>query len=61
MDMEPVFEGAIFDQDGLLFDTEIIFERSWKKAGREFGVTVPGETWSLCGQTLLAVREIFSE
>ena len=46
--MKPVFEGAIFDQDGLLFDTEIIFERSWKQAGREFGVTVPDEMTNRC-------------
>lgn len=33
--------GAIFDQDGLLFDTEIIFERSWKQIGSELGLDVP--------------------
>ena len=48
MDMKPVFEGAIFDQDGLLFDTEIVFERSWKQAGREFGVSVPDEMANRC-------------
>lgn len=33
--------GAIFDQDGLLFDTEIVFERSWKQTGAELGLDVP--------------------
>ena len=31
-------KGAIFDQDGLLFDTEVIFEQAWIKAGRELGL-----------------------
>ncbi len=34
-------KGAIFDQDGLLFDTEILFQQSWKEAGRRMGVEVP--------------------
>ena len=42
------FEGAIFDQDGLLFDTEILFERSWKQAGQEFGVEVPDQMTNQC-------------
>jgi HAD superfamily hydrolase (TIGR01509 family) len=33
-------KGAIFDQDGLLFDTEVIFEQSWIKAGKEFGLPI---------------------
>ena len=33
-------KGAIFDQDGLLFDTEVIFEQSWIKAGEELGLHV---------------------
>ena len=42
------YEGAIFDQDGLLFDTEVLFERSWKQAGTEFGVSVPDEMTNRC-------------
>ena len=34
-------KGAIFDQDGLLFDTEAIFARSWVEAGRQMGFEVP--------------------
>jgi beta-phosphoglucomutase-like phosphatase (HAD superfamily) len=33
-------KGAIFDQDGLLFDTEVIFEQAWIKAGRELGLPI---------------------
>lgn len=34
-------KGAIFDHDGLMFDTEIIFSRAWTQAGERLGVTVP--------------------
>ena len=47
-DSKSFYEGAIFDQDGLLFDTEVLFERSWKQAGREFGVSVPEELANRC-------------
>ena len=44
------FPGAIFDQDGLLFDTESIFQSSWIAAGREMGVDVPeAYTHAVCG------------
>lgn len=44
------FKGAIFDQDGLLFDTEAIFQSSWVAAGREMGVDVPeAYTHAVCG------------
>lgn len=50
-------KGAIFDQDGLLFDTEVIFEQSWLKAGVDLGIPVTVElTRSLsgCGKKELA-------
>ena len=44
------FQGAIFDQDGLLFDTESVFQSSWVAAGREMGVAVPeAYTHGVCG------------
>ena len=53
-------KGAIFDQDGLLFDTEVIFEQSWIKAGEELGLPVTLElTHKLSGRgkkELAAVR-----
>ena len=30
--------GAIFDQDGLLFDTEVVFERCWEEEGEKIGI-----------------------
>ena len=50
-------KGAIFDQDGLLFDTEVIFEQSWIKAGEEVGLPVTLELThrlSGCGKKELA-------
>ena len=44
------FSGALFDQDGLLFDTESIFQSSWVAAGRDMGVDVPeAYTHGVCG------------
>ena len=37
------FKGAIFDQDGLLFDTEKTYQRAWIEAARLQGVEVPPE------------------
>ena len=34
-------KGAIFDQDGLMFDTEAIFSRGWAEAAERLGVTLP--------------------
>lgn len=36
-------KGAIFDQDGLMFDTEKLYTLSWYEAGERFGVFVPEE------------------
>lgn len=34
------YRGAIFDQDGLLFDTEKIYQRSWIEAGALQGIAI---------------------
>lgn len=34
------YEGAIFDQDGLLFDTESIYQAAWLEAGARQGVAI---------------------
>lgn len=59
-------KGAIFDQDGLLIDTEIIYGKCWKQAGTEFGIVVTDEYHgSLCGRGLKEViqraRETFPQ
>lgn len=36
-------KGAIFDQDGLMFDTEALFSKAWLAAGDRLGVAVPSE------------------
>lgn len=44
------YAGAIFDQDGLLFDTEITYQRAWIEAGRRQGVTIdPALPRRFCG------------
>ena len=59
-------KGAIFDQDGLLFDTEVIFEQSWIKAGEELGLPVTLElTHKLSGrgkkELASVIAEVFQE
>lgn len=34
-------KGAIFDMDGLMFDTEVIYGRAWRLAGERLGFTIP--------------------
>lgn len=41
-------KGAIFDQDGLLFDTEVVFGRAWRRVGAEIGVAVTDEMMCAC-------------
>lgn len=36
-------KGVIFDKDGILFDTESIYVRSWKKAGNTLGYPITNE------------------
>ena len=56
------FSGAIFDQDGLLFDTEIIYQKSWVEAARELGVDMP-ETFpqQFCGLGPARIRAIVAQ
>lgn len=52
------FRGAIFDQDGLLFDTEVVFERCWISEGRKLGLEVTKEfvnKMSGCGRKELTM------
>ena len=43
-------KGAIFDQDGLMFDTEAIFARAWAEAAERLGAVIPeGFHAAVCG------------
>ncbi|MBR3342805.1 MAG: HAD family phosphatase [Solobacterium sp.] len=43
-------KGAIFDMDGLLFDTEQVFQKNWQKIADEMGVVLDPEFRStICG------------
>ena len=37
------YTGAIFDMDGVLFDTERVFQQSWHEIATEMGVKLPDE------------------
>lgn len=52
-------KGAIFDQDGLLFDTEIIYQRSWVEAARRQGVAIePTFPRNFCGRGRAEIAEL---
>jgi len=39
----PSFQAVIFDMDGLLFDTEALYQRAWPEVGRAMGLTITAE------------------
>ena len=56
--------GGIFDMDGLLFDTEKIYQEVWHTLARERGFTLPGTFASeICGkgekQAAVVLRKYF--
>lgn len=54
-----MFKGAIFDQDGLLFDTEVIYQRSWVEAAKRQGVEIdPTFPQRFCGRGRAEIAEI---
>lgn len=51
--------GAIFDQDGLMFDTEAIFSLAWAQAAEQLGVTLPeGFRTAVSGSSGEGMRQI---
>lgn len=45
-------QGAIFDMDGLLFDTERMYRDSWKQSAQQFGlVHNPDFPRTVCGSS----------
>ncbi|MGN0854008.1 MAG: HAD family hydrolase [Kiritimatiellia bacterium] len=56
------YAGAIFDQDGLLFDTEIIYQRAWIEAARARGVAMPAAfPRQFCGLGPARIRALVGE
>lgn len=45
-----MLKGAIFDMDGLMFDTEQIWQKNWNKTAEEMGIRLPDEfKYNICG------------
>ena len=52
-------KGAIFDQDGLMFDTEAIFSQAWAQAAETLGIVIPdGFHAAVCGSSGEGSRQI---
>ena len=57
-----MLKGAIFDQDGILFDSEAIYQDCWRKAAIECGTEVlPGFTERISGSSGEESYRIISE
>ncbi len=41
--MKQMIRGAIFDMDGVLFDTERMYQETWREVALERGITLPEE------------------
>ena len=45
-----MLKGAIFDHDGLMFDTEKLWQKNWQKAAKKRNVVLAeGFTHDICG------------
>ena len=52
-------KGAIFDQDGLMFDTEAIFSQAWTQASEKLGIALPaGFRTAVSGSSGDGMRQI---
>ncbi|WGV23292.1 HAD family hydrolase [Halotia branconii] len=60
--MLPSIQAAIFDMDGLLFDTESIARWAWKKAIKNHGYVMSDELYNeLIGRDLSSREKIFKQ
>ena len=51
--------GAIFDMDGVLFDTERVFQQTWREIAAERGVTLAdGFTEAISGTNGIVMRQV---
>ena len=54
-------KGAIFDMDGLLLDTERIFQETWREMAAERGVTLDaGFTADVCGNSREGTKSVLA-
>ena len=55
-------DAVIFDMDGLMFDTERVAARGWKRAGEQLGFTISeNELRQMRGRNVIAGRALFQE
>ena len=53
------YRGAIFDMDGILFDTERIFQQTWREIAAEMGLTLGDDfTRAICGTSGDTTRQV---
>jgi len=58
-----MIQGCIFDMDGLLFDTERIFQETWEKIAAERGIVLPpsfaGDIMGTSGEKMNRILETY--
>ena len=55
-------KAVIFDQDGLMFDTEKVFIKAWDYAGERIGIGKAGYmVYKTLGMSIVASYEIWNE
>ena len=57
-----MLKGAIFDHDGLMFDTEKIWQKNWKELADERGITLPEEfKHDICGTSGALMNQVIEK
>lgn len=57
-----MLKGAIFDHDGLMFDTEVIWQKNWNEVAKEMGITLPEEfKKNICGSSGQHMLDVIQE
>lgn len=57
-----MIQGVIFDMDGLMFDTERIYQDAWLEAGRRLGAPItPEVVLNIRGRNIPDSRRLFAE
>ena len=55
---EKRFTGAIFDMDGVLFDTERVFQKVWRVLAADWGISLEDDfTETICGTSGSRMRQ----